>query len=154
VDRTDPDTIRVQYSAWLDEKDVSKLTGEIISSFLEHSSKKQTDLIEAYRTALDPRQWKEDRLQMMDKAVAEAVHHSEAYKSDKGKNDNLESGRNTDSTKSPIKKASPRKCPFNTGDIVLGKVGGYLTWPGWVRIVVPGFCPCVSHEVPPPDHSS
>jgi hypothetical protein len=69
----EPDMVLVRYSAWLEEKDVSKLTVATIQSFLNTSSNKPTDLVEAYRVALDPRQWREDRREMLEKLREEAV---------------------------------------------------------------------------------
>lgn len=45
---------------------------------------------------------------------------------------------------------------YNIGTIVLGKIGGYLTWPGWVRKHAPVSHLRSSHPSPPdrpPSHS-
>jgi hypothetical protein len=44
--------VLIRCSAWLEEKDVSKLSVAMIQSYLETSNNKPTDLVKAYRVAL------------------------------------------------------------------------------------------------------
>lgn len=99
------------------------MSDDIIESYLESPSKKSGDLVEAYRIALDPRQWREDRREMLEKSRTAAVEYAKGYMDSK-------------KARMPASRVLDSAERFRTGDVVLGKVGGYLTWPGWVRFCI------------------
>ncbi|KAF4567085.1 PWWP domain-containing protein [Pleurotus pulmonarius] len=58
--------------AWLASKDISKLQVHEIQSFLNEPHKKNGDLMEGYKIALDPKEWEENIDQLIAEADADA----------------------------------------------------------------------------------
>ncbi len=61
-------TLQLLYSAWLAPKDISKLKSHEIDAYINEPTKKNGDLLAAYRVALKPEEWEAGRATM---AVAE-----------------------------------------------------------------------------------
>ncbi|KAK7453182.1 hypothetical protein VKT23_011863 [Stygiomarasmius scandens] len=99
--------------AWLLPKDISKLQRHEIESYINEPFKKSGDLLQGYRTALDPTKWEEERRAMMDAAGDEDEEEAEG--------DDVDQLESADEDGQPKKISKKRKRESEGGASTKGK---------------------------------
>ncbi|KAG6814692.1 hypothetical protein H0H93_012569, partial [Arthromyces matolae] len=77
--------------AWLVSKDISKLQTVEIEAYINEPFKKSGDLLQGYRTALDPTEWESKRAETIANAAAEDDGEDAEMADEEGEEDELDS---------------------------------------------------------------